>query len=152
MTRSPPPCPLPAPRRSPLHHEPWTDNTAFYTCGAALLLICLVKVPALVRRGRDMLLSAVVLLLFDGGLVFFFAAPDSIATINRVTGVPNFAAPFAYSALAFFGGASLLLIINWRPAPPDRTRRASRVCIAAYSLAIIAINVLFWVGHAPWSN
>jgi len=125
------------------------DNTVFYLCGALLLLICLLKVPALLRRRRDMLLSSVVLLLFDGALVFFFAAPDSIAEINRVTHVPNFAAPLAYSALAVFGGASLLLIINWRPAPAARTRRASWVCILVYGLVILALNTLFWVGHAP---
>ncbi|MEV7154252.1 MAB_1171c family putative transporter [Streptomyces misionensis] len=130
-----------------MSHGP--DNTVFYLCGALLLLICLLKVPALLRHRRDLLLGSVVLLLFDGALVFFFAAPDSIAEINRVTGVPNFAAPPAYSALAVFGGASLLLIINWRPAPAERTRRASRVCVLVYSLVVVAINVLFWAGRAP---
>ncbi len=105
--------------------------------------------PALLRHRRDLLLGSVVLLLFDGALVFFFAAPDSIAEINRVTGVPNFAAPLAYSALAVFGGASLLLIINWRPAPAERTRRASRVCVLVYGLVVVAVNVLFWAGRAP---
>ncbi|MET9078227.1 MAB_1171c family putative transporter [Streptomyces sp. NPDC004232] len=130
-----------------MSHGP--DNTVFYICGTSLLLICLLKIPTLLRRRRDLLLSAVVLLLFDGALVFFFAAPDSIAAINRATGVANFAAPMAYSAMALFGGASLLLIINWRPAPPEQTRRLSQACVVAYGLVIVAINVLFWVGHAP---
>ncbi|MGW3308322.1 MAB_1171c family putative transporter [Streptomyces sp. NPDC001073] len=130
-----------------MNHGP--NNTAFFICGALLWLIGLLKVPALIRRRNDLLLNAAVLLLFVGGLVFFFAAPDSIAAINEFTGVPNFAAPVAYSALTAFSGASLLLIINWRPAPPEQTRRASRMCIVAYSLVVIAINALFWIGNAP---
>ncbi|MFF8941619.1 MAB_1171c family putative transporter [Streptomyces sp. NPDC014864] len=130
-----------------MSHGP--GNTAFYLCGSLLLLVCLLKLPALFRRPHDMLLRAVCLLLFAGALVFFFAAPDSIAAINRLTGIPNFAAPMAYSALIAFSGASLLLIINWRPAPPEQTRRASRMCVTAYGLVIVAINVLFWWGDAP---
>ncbi|MFD8902549.1 MAB_1171c family putative transporter [Streptomyces ardesiacus] len=129
-----------------MQHGP--NNTAFWICGSLLLLICAAKLPALIRRPHDQLLRAAVLLLFIGGWVFFLAAPDSIAMINRISGVPNFAAPLAYSALTGFAGASLLLIINWRPAPPRVTRRASRVCISAYALAIIAINALFWCGNA----
>lgn len=129
-----------------MQHGP--NNTVFWICGALLLLICIVKLPALIRRPHDMLLRAAVLLLFIGGWVFFLAAPDSIALINRISGVPNFAAPLAYSAMTGFAGASLLLIINWRPAPPAVTRRASRLCISAYALVIIAINALFWCGNA----
>ncbi|MFD0319249.1 MAB_1171c family putative transporter [Streptomyces flavalbus] len=126
-----------------------TDSTAFYICGTLLLVICLVKVPALFHRWHDMLLRAACLLLFAGALIFFFAAPESIAAINDLTGVPNFAAPVAYSAMIAFSGASLLLIINWRPAPPERTRRASRICITVYGLLIVAVIVLFWAGEAP---
>ena len=125
------------------------SNTAFYICGALLLAICLVKLPALFRRRQDTLLRVACLLLLTAALVFFFAAPDSIAALNRFTGVPNFAAPVAYSAMAAFSGASLLLIINWRPSPPERTRRASRVCVAVYSLVVVAIVVLFRLGDAP---
>ncbi|MEV0634553.1 MAB_1171c family putative transporter [Streptomyces sp. NPDC050619] len=130
-----------------MNHGP--DSTAFYICGSLLLVICLLKVPALIHRRHDMLLRAACLLLFAGAWVFFLAAPESIAEINRLTGIPNVAAPIVYSVLATFGGASLLLIINWRPAPPETTRRASQVCITAYTLVVVAIIVLFWVGDAP---
>ncbi|BFO16516.1 hypothetical protein SHKM778_29040 [Streptomyces sp. KM77-8] len=125
------------------------DNTAFYICGTLLLAICLVKLPALFRGRRNTLLRMVCLLLFTAALVFFFTAPDSIAALNRFTGVPNFAAPLAYSAMTTFAGASLLLIINWRPSPPERTRRASRICVTVYSLVVVAIVVLFLLGDAP---
>ncbi|CAL9674243.1 hypothetical protein SUDANB176_07646 (plasmid) [Streptomyces sp. enrichment culture] len=124
------------------------NSTVFYICGTLLLVICFVKLPALFRRRQDTLLRAACLLLFAGALVFFFAAPESIAAINRFTGVSNFAAPVAYSAMATFSGASLLLIINWRPSPPEQTRRASRICITIYSLVVVAIIVLFWLGDA----
>ncbi|MET8411132.1 MAB_1171c family putative transporter [Streptomyces sp. NPDC005195] len=114
-----------------------------------LLLICLFKVPALLRRRRDPLLSSVVLLLLDGGLVFFFTAPDSISAINRATGISNFAAPVAYSALAVFGGANLLLLVNWRPSPPEQRRRASRICVTTYSLVVVLIIGFCWLGDAP---
>ncbi|NUV58820.1 MAB_1171c family putative transporter [Streptomyces sp. CAI-85] len=130
-----------------MEHGP--NNLAFYICGFLLLLIGLVKLPAAIGRQRDMLLRAAVLLLVIGSTVFFFAAPDSIALINDLSGVPNFAAPLAYTALTAFSGASLLLIINWRPARPEQTRRASRICIAVFCVVILAIHVLFWLGDAP---
>ncbi|MFI1700285.1 MAB_1171c family putative transporter [Streptomyces bobili] len=130
-----------------MEHGP--NNLAFYICGCLLLLIGLVKLPAAISRKHDMLLRAAVLLLVVGSAVFFFAAPDSIARINNWSGIPNFAAPLAYTAITAFSGASLLLIINWRPAPPERTRQASRLCIAMYSGVILAIHALFWLGNAP---
>ncbi|MFF8322054.1 MAB_1171c family putative transporter [Streptomyces bobili] len=130
-----------------MEHGP--NNLAFYICGFLLLLIGLVKLPAAIRRRHDMLLRAAVLLLVIASTVFFFAAPDSIALINDLTGIQNFAAPLAYTALTAFSGASLLLIINWRPALPEQTRRASRICIAVFCIVILAIHVLFWLGDTP---
>ncbi|MEV5454278.1 MAB_1171c family putative transporter [Streptomyces sp. NPDC052535] len=130
-----------------MDHGP--NNLAFYICGCLLLLIGLVKLPAAISRRNDLLLRAAVLLLVVGSTVFFFAAPDSIALINDLTGIPNFAAPLAYTSLTAFSGASLLLIINWRPAPPEQTHRASLICIAGFTLVILAIHGLFWVGDAP---
>ncbi|MET8289462.1 MAB_1171c family putative transporter [Streptomyces sp. NPDC005132] len=132
-----------------MSHQHGPNNEAFYICGISLLLICLFKVPALLRRRRDPLLSSVVLLLLDGGFVFFLSAPESISAINRATGIVNFAAPVAYSALAVFGGANLLLLVNWRPSPPEQRRRASRICVTAYSLVVVLIIVFFWLGDAP---
>ncbi|MFD5451220.1 MAB_1171c family putative transporter [Streptomyces sp. NPDC127100] len=130
-----------------MQHGP--NNLAFYICGCLLLLIGLVKLPAAIRRRHDMLLRAAVLLLVVGSTVFFFAAPGSISLINDVAGISNFAAPLAYTSLTAFSGASLLLIINWRPAPPEQTRRASLICIATFTLVIVAIHGLFWLGDTP---
>ncbi|MGW0822577.1 MAB_1171c family putative transporter [Streptomyces sp. NPDC002845] len=126
-----------------------TSNLGYYTCGIILLLVCALKIPALVRRPHDTLLRAACLLLFAAGWIMIFAAPEAIAALNRITGISNVAAPVVYAMTTAFSGASLLLIINWRPAPPEQTRRASRLCVTAYSSAVLAIIVLFWVGNAP---
>ncbi|AIS02236.1 MAB_1171c family putative transporter [Streptomyces glaucescens] len=130
-----------------MEHGP--SDLAFYTCGCLLLLIGLVKLPAAINRRHDMLLRAAVALLVIASTVFFLGAPDSIALINEMSGVPNLAAPLTYTALTAFSGASLLLIINWRPARPEQTRRASRICIAGSCFVILAIHGLFWLGDTP---
>ncbi|MYW14611.1 MAB_1171c family putative transporter [Streptomyces sp. SID161] len=124
-------------------------DLGFYVCGTILLLVCALKIPALLRRRGDTLLRAACVLLFAGGCQMLLAAPDSITTLNRLTGVPNVAAPTVYTVTTAFAGASLLLIINWRPGPPEQTRRFSRICVSAYSVVIVAIIVLFWAGNAP---
>ena len=125
-----------------------TNNLGFYTCGIVLLLVCALKIPALVRRRHDTLLQAACALLFVAGWLMILAAPDSIVELNRLTGIPNVAAPVVYVLTVLFSEASLLLIINWRPAPADQTRRLSRWCVIAYSLTIFAVIVLFWAGNA----
>ncbi|MFF1411565.1 DUF6545 domain-containing protein [Streptomyces sp. NPDC058289] len=126
-----------------------SGNLVYYVSGVTLLLVGASKLPALARRRRDMLLRAACLLLFAGGCSMLLAAPWSIVELNRRTGIPNVAAPVFFAAMTAFSGASLLLIINWRPAPPEQTVRASRVCVAVYSLAIVAIFLLYWAGSAP---
>ncbi|MEU3028532.1 hypothetical protein ACPCBC_12830 [Streptomyces incarnatus] len=51
------------------------------------------------------------------------AAPESIAALNRATGVTNRAAVVVYAALTAYSGASLLLIVHWRPARRALVRR-----------------------------
>ncbi|MGW1171933.1 MAB_1171c family putative transporter [Streptomyces sp. NPDC002550] len=125
------------------------SNFVYYLPGLALFFVCALKLPALVRRRRDPLLWSAFLQLFAGGCIMLLAAPESIAALNRATGITNCAAVVVYAALTAYSGASLLLIIHWRPAPPEQTRRAARWCVTAYSLAVLIVVVLFWVGSAP---
>ncbi|MFF9091291.1 MAB_1171c family putative transporter [Streptomyces sp. NPDC014991] len=125
------------------------STLVFYASGVILLLVCALKIPALIRRRHDPLLRAACLLLFAGGCIMLLAAPESIVKLDQLTGVANFAAPVVYATTVAYSAASLLLIINWRSAPPDRTKHASRLCITVYSLAILAIFVLFSAGNAP---
>lgn len=124
-------------------------NLAFYIPAGLLLLTGAVKMSALLRRRHDPLLRSVSLLLFAGVGIMVCAAPGSIVGINRLTGITNVAAPLVYAMMSLFAGASLVLIINWRPAPPEQTRRASRLCITTYLLSCTGIFILFWAGDAP---
>ncbi|MET9441040.1 MAB_1171c family putative transporter [Streptomyces sp. NPDC006610] len=126
-----------------------SGSAVFYLSGLILLLVCALKIPALVRRPHDPMLRAACLLLFAGGCVMILAAPRSIVELNRLSGVTNFAAPVVYAATTAYSAASLLLIINWRPAPPEQTRRVSRICVGAYGVAILAIFLLFGAGSTP---
>ncbi len=125
------------------------SNLGYYVYGSMLLLVCAMKIPALVRRRNDTLLRAACLLLFAAGCLMMLAAPDSIVALNRVTGIANVAAPVVYATMIAFSGASLLLIINWRPGLPQQVRRASTLCMAAYGLAMLVVIALFWAGDAP---
>ncbi|MFI0141832.1 MAB_1171c family putative transporter [Streptomyces luteogriseus] len=125
------------------------SSLGFYVYGVMLLLVCTMKIPALVRRRHDTLLRAACLLLLAAGCLMIFAAPESIARLNRLTEASNLASPVVYITTTAFSGASLLLIVNWRPASPEQTRRVSRLCVTAYGLVIIAIAVLFWAGSTP---
>ncbi|GAA2622781.1 MULTISPECIES: DUF6545 domain-containing protein [Streptomyces] len=124
-------------------------NLGFYLSGSVLLLIGASKLPALIRRPHDMLLRAACLLLFTGGCNMLLAAPESIVQLNRLSGTANLAAPVVYATTTAFSGASLLLIINWRPAPPRQTRRASRLCVSAYGLVVLAVFLLYGAGSTP---
>ncbi len=116
--------------------------------GAALAL----KLPAIIRLWREPLLRAVGGLLLLACAVFVFVMPPVITWTNRVTGVPNFSAPWVYSLLTAFSGAGLLLIVTWRNGLSDRsdaTRRARRWVISVYAGVIVALWVLFALADAP---
>jgi hypothetical protein len=125
------------------------DDSTYYVPAAAMAIALGFKTPALLRSWRDPLLRSVCALLALAGLVFFFAAPPTIAEVNRVTGIANVSAPLVYGLLSAFSAACLVLIINWRGGPPESTRRASRRWIAGYGLVIVALATLFVLGDAP---
>ncbi|MCF6522407.1 MAB_1171c family putative transporter [Streptomyces sp. JJ36] len=113
--------------------------------GAAFLF----RLPALVRRRHDPLLRSVGGLLLVASAVFVFAAPPTIAWVNRVTGVPNISAPLVYCLLTGFCASCLVLIINWRGGDAASRRRATRWCTGVYAAVIVALAVLFALADAP---
>ncbi|MEU9098469.1 MAB_1171c family putative transporter [Streptomyces sp. NPDC048361] len=125
------------------------QGSSYYIPAGAMATALAFKVPSLVRSWRDPLMWAVCALLAMAGLVFFFAAPPTISKVNRLTGVTNFSAPLVYALLSGFSGACLVLLVNWRGGPPERTRRVSRRWIAGYSVHIVALVLLFLLGDAP---
>ncbi|MFJ9646150.1 MAB_1171c family putative transporter [Streptomyces sp. NPDC101206] len=129
------------------------QGLGFYLPGCVLLLATLLKLPALRRNPRDELLRAVCVLLALATAVFAFTAIPSLVAVNRMTGVPNAAAPLVYSLITAFSGANIVLILHWSRGPADvdgeRTRRRARLCAAITVAVIVAINTLFVLGDAP---
>ncbi|MEV7283794.1 MAB_1171c family putative transporter [Streptomyces sp. NPDC093252] len=116
-----------------------------------LLAALAIKAPTIVRLWREPLLRAVGGLLLLASAVFVFVSPLTIAWVNRVTGVPNIAAPWVYSLLMAFCAACLLLLIAWRDGtgrPSGSARRARRRVIGGYAAVIVALWVLFALADA----
>ncbi|MFF3844245.1 MAB_1171c family putative transporter [Streptomyces sp. NPDC002328] len=111
-----------------------------------------IKLPSILKLWRDPLLRAVGGLLVFACAVFVFAAPSTIAWTNRVTGVPNIAAPWVYSLLTALSASWLLLIIAWRNGRTERsaqTRRATRWVVSVYAGVVVALWVLFALADVP---
>ncbi|MFF4370561.1 MAB_1171c family putative transporter [Streptomyces sp. NPDC001594] len=109
----------------------------------------LLRLPGLLRNPHDPLLRAVMAMLVAGVGVFFFTSVPVVAKVNEVTGIPNAAAPFDYFWAMACAASGIVLIINWRGGSPERIRRATRWCIAAYGTLCAALAVLFSLAEAP---
>ncbi|GAA2394081.1 MAB_1171c family putative transporter [Streptomyces coeruleofuscus] len=127
-------------------------SVSFWLPIGALTIALVMKLPSLVRMWRDPMLRAVGGLLLFACAVFVFASPSVIGWTNRVTGVPNIAAPLVYSLLTALCASWLLLIVAWRNGLSDRsgsTRRAARWVVFAYAAVVVALWVLFWLADVP---
>ncbi|UFR04649.1 hypothetical protein KBP30_27380 [Streptomyces sp. Go40/10] len=128
-----------------------TFYISFWIPTAVIAAALVIKLPSIIRLWRDPLLRAVGGLLLLACAVFVFCTPSTIARVNRLTGVPNFSAPWCYSLITAFCGSCLLLLVTWRNGPYDRsaaTRRATRWVVSAYSGVIAALWVLFLLADA----
>ncbi|WP_094103473.1 MAB_1171c family putative transporter [Streptomyces phaeoluteigriseus] len=126
---------------------------SFWWIPAGILAAALaIKLPSIIRLWTDPLLRAVGGLLVLALSVFVFVAPSTIASVNRITGVPNISGPWVYSLLTAFCGSCLLLIITWRNGLSDRsprTRSAMRWVLGTYAAVIVALWVLFALADMP---
>jgi hypothetical protein len=139
----------------PLALEPsrlLTDlNVSVWLPTAVLAAALAIKLPSIVKMWRDPLLRAVGGLLLFGCAVFVFAAPSTIAWTNRVTRVPNIAAPWVYSLLTALCASWLLLIVAWRNGPEHAhiTRRATRWVVTVYAGVVAGLWLLFALADVP---
>ncbi|MFF9620442.1 MAB_1171c family putative transporter [Streptomyces griseosporeus] len=120
--------------------------TNYVSCGVLWLGLA-VKAPDLVRHRHDPYLRAICAVLCLAGLCFFLGAPPTIGAVNRLSGVPNLAAPLTYAAITAYGAASQVLIVRWRGGAG--VRRVARRWIVAYAGVILGIAVAFALGDAP---
>ncbi|MFK4105792.1 MAB_1171c family putative transporter [Streptomyces sp. NPDC019531] len=124
----------------------------FWLPGLVLGAALAIKLPSIVKLWRDPLLRAVGGLLLFACAVFLFAAPSTIAWTNRVTGVPNIAAPWVYTLLTALCASWLLLVVRWRDGRGEhqaRTRRATRWVVCVYAGVVLAMWVLFALADVP---
>ncbi|WP_051370321.1 MAB_1171c family putative transporter [Streptomyces sp. 142MFCol3.1] len=125
------------------------DSSDYYIPAAALWLCLAVKLPALLKAWRDPLVRTVCLVIALGGAGFLFAAPPTIAAVNRISGVPNASSLLVYVIISAFSASCLLLIVHWRGGPPEYVQRVSRRWRIGYMLVITALVALFLLGDAP---
>ncbi|MFF4448177.1 MAB_1171c family putative transporter [Streptomyces sp. NPDC001502] len=121
----------------------------FYFIPVGLLVLASVlRLPALIRNWRDPLLRSVSVVLALGGVVFFFAAPPTIARVNAFVGITNFSAPLVYCLLTAASAAVISLAITWRGGSERRRVVATRWCLGGYGLVMVALFTLFALGDA----
>ncbi|MFD7929017.1 MAB_1171c family putative transporter, partial [Streptomyces sp. NPDC059742] len=121
----------------------------YYIPAAAMAVSLAFKLPALRHNWRDPLLRSVVALLTLAGAVFTFAAPPTIAAVNRWTGIVNVSAPLVYCLITAFSASCLVLMVNWRGGPPEQTRLVSRRWILGYGAVVLCLIMLFALGKTP---
>ncbi|WP_369228545.1 MAB_1171c family putative transporter (plasmid) [Streptomyces sp. R39] len=118
-----------------------------YVSCAVLWIGLLVKLPDLVHQWNDLSLRAINVLLASASLCFLLGAPPTVGLINRVSGVPNLAAPITYASITTYSASSLVLIALLRGGPS--ARQTIRRWIYAYLAVVAGIAVLFSLGSAP---
>lgn len=107
------------------------------------------KLPELVKAWRDPLVRSVCWVIFLAGAGFLFAAPPSIAAVNRASGIPNVSGPLVYAIVSAYSASCLLLVIRWRGGSAGHVRRLTRRWQVGYTVVIVLLIVLFALGDAP---
>ncbi|WP_329297585.1 hypothetical protein OG410_02655 [Streptomyces sp. NBC_00659] len=118
----------------------------YVSCGV-LWLGLTVRAPDLVRHWRDPILRTVCAVMALAGLCFLLGAPPTVGAINRVSGIPNLAAPLTYASITAYSAMSLVLIIFWKGGPD--VRRIARLLMGGYCAVLVLVAVLFALGDAP---
>ncbi|MDT0612064.1 MAB_1171c family putative transporter [Streptomyces lancefieldiae] len=118
----------------------------YISCGV-LWLGLVVKAPDLLRHRGDPYLRAICTVLGLAGLCFLLGAPPTVGAVNRLSGVPNLAAPLTYAAITGYCAASQVLVVHWRGGP--RVHRTARRWTLAYAAVVLGIAVTFALGDAP---
>ncbi|MET9440256.1 MAB_1171c family putative transporter [Streptomyces sp. NPDC006610] len=118
-----------------------------YVSCAVLWLGLLVKAPDLIRHRHDPHLRAICAVLGLAGACFFLGAPPTVGAVNRLSDVPNLAAPLTYASITAYSAASQVLIVHWRGGP--RVHRTAHCWVLAYAAVLLGIAVAFALGETP---
>ncbi|MBZ6253656.1 hypothetical protein KVH27_35495 [Streptomyces olivaceus] len=128
---------------SPDFHIPYILPTVL------LAVALLFKAPTLVRVWRDPDVRATTILLACATAVLVVITPINIHRLNVWTGVPNIAAPWAYSFLTAFCATGLTMIMRWREPPSERRRRRMIAIYWIYAAIIVALWATFLLADVP---
>ncbi|MFF9819281.1 MAB_1171c family putative transporter [Streptomyces sp. NPDC014006] len=121
-----------------------------YAVPTVLLAVALLlKLPTFLRAWRDPEVLATTLLLFWATSALVVIIPVNIERLNELTGVPNIAAPWAYSFLTASCATGLTMIMRWREEPSARRRRRIRRIYWMYAGIIAALWVTFLLADTP---
>lgn len=116
-----------------------------YFCCGLLWLGLLVKAPDLIRNWHEPSLRAINGVLAFASLCWLFGAPPTVGVINRVSGVPNLAAPLTYFSITAYSAALLILIAYWRGGAS--MARTTRSWLFSYTAVLVGIAALFVLGN-----
>ncbi|MET8855518.1 MAB_1171c family putative transporter [Streptomyces sp. NPDC004579] len=124
-----------------------SDGIVQYVSCGVLWLGLAVKGPDLIRHWRDPILRVICAVMALAGLCFAFGSPPTVGAINRISGIPNLAAPLTYAVITAYSATSLVLIVYWKGGP-DVSRIARRL-MTCYGGVLVGIALLFALGDAP---
>ncbi|MGW2935633.1 MAB_1171c family putative transporter [Streptomyces sp. NPDC001156] len=125
------------------------DGWFYYLTALILWSGMAIRIPRLLHRRRDPALVSLCAVVLVAGISFTLSAPASVAAVNRLTGIPNVAAPLVYTVVTAFSAACLVVIVYWRGGDPGHVRRVVRSWLIAYAAVIVTLWVLFALGDAP---
>ncbi|MGA5121351.1 MAB_1171c family putative transporter [Streptomyces pseudogriseolus] len=128
---------------SPSFHVPYVLPTVL------LALALVLKLPTFLRASRDPDVRATTLLLTWATAVLVVITPVNIERLNVLTGIPNIAAPWAYSFLTAFCATGLTMIMRWREEPSERRRRRIRRIYWLYAGIIAVLWLTFVLADVP---
>ncbi|MGY0067443.1 MAB_1171c family putative transporter [Streptomyces sp. QTS137] len=128
---------------NPSFHVPYILPTAL------LALALVLKFPTFLRASRDPDVRATTLLLTWATAVLVVITPVNIERLNVLTGIPNIAAPWAYSFLTAFCATGLTMIMRWREEPSDKRRRRMRRVYWTYAGIIAVLWLTFLLADVP---
>ncbi|MEU6369617.1 DUF6545 domain-containing protein [Streptomyces sp. NPDC046931] len=122
----------------------------FYCLTAMLLWSGLaIRIPRLLHSRRDPAPVSLCAVLLAAGISFTLSAPAGVAAVNHPTGIPDIAAPPAYTVVTAFSASCIVLTVHWRGGEPAHVRRAALAWLTAYAAVTVALWVLFAIGDAP---
>jgi hypothetical protein len=127
-------------------------TAVYWACAAVGYIALAFKVrDALGSPGRPMA-WCVCAAIFLGSTNMFLAGPVTIASLERVTGVPNISAPLIYSNIIALCVSVLILVAYWRDPQGGPPWPVVRWWLLGGALIILTMLLLFAVGDAPVSR